>query len=73
MPLRAERLAVSTCSACGGTRVNNILVHRTGCEFHHDTLRATTQAEATTDRLRLHPDLLALDADLDEWYPREAA
>lgn len=59
---------MSTCSACGGTRVNNILVHRDGCEFRRDTLRATTEAAATPDRLRLHPDLVALEGDLDRWY-----
>ena len=63
---------MATCSRCGGVRVDNILQHADGCEFRRDTLRATAEAASTADRLRLHPDLVALEGDLERWYGETA-
>lgn len=55
--------------SCGGKRENNILVHRTTCPYFRETAKAVVEAGSHADVIRLHPDLLELEAELDDMYP----
>lgn len=64
---------MSLCMTCGGTRENNILRHRPHCPYNRETAKAVVEAGSMADVIRLHPDLAELDAELERWYPTEAA